>query len=265
MLSSEKDVFSEDVNGGAFKQDEGNAAHIVVTFRKVFAENPEYNRRMEIAFYRNGIPYGKAYQKETHKGRLSRKLETRLVVGVRSTIFANETYPDDLSTISCPGTHKLCTVASANLAFHSLTHSPFFWGSIYNVTLIENALSPEEVAGLYHVTRGGEELGCHCYDACPVGRNRFNQDVDVPCSGQGACLRNESGIPLGDGKCACLPGFSGTDSKGRPNCEQHCSELSPIGCCEIDDDCPPEHVCEKSTKACTKDMSKGDAVGFNYY
>jgi len=260
MLGSERDVFTEDLEGGAFKQDEGNPVQIVVTFKKVFPINPA-NRRTEIAFYRNGQRYGKVYQAETPKGRLTEMNQTRLVVGVRSTIFANESYPDDLSTISCPGSHKLCEVAGV----HSLTHSPYFWGKIHNVTLIQNALNPEEVAGLYHVVRGGEELGCHCYDACPVGRNRFDRGVDVPCSGQGVCLRNPEGVPLGPGNCQCLPGYSGVDAYGRENCQNHCSELSEWGCCEIDDDCPHGTVCDKSTKACSEDLSKGSSTGFNYY
>merc|ERR1719217_1353780 len=55
MLGSESDIFTHDVNGGAFKDDEGNPAHIVVTFRKVRSTNPTMSGR-EIAFYRNGLP-----------------------------------------------------------------------------------------------------------------------------------------------------------------------------------------------------------------
>jgi hypothetical protein len=262
MLGSESDVFTDNLGGGSFKEDEGYPVQIVVTFKKVFPINPLY-RRTEIRFYRNGLPYGKTYEMETPMGRLSEANQMRLVVGVRSTIFVNDTYPDDLSTLPCNATHKhkLCDVAGV----HGLTHSPFFWGSIHNATLIQNALNPEEVAGLYKVVRGGEELGCHCYDACPVGRNRFNRDVDVPCSGQGVCLRNKEGIPLGTGTCECLPGFSGVDAQGKPNCEKHCSELSEWGCCEIDDDCPEGHVCDKNTKACSTDLSKGSSTGFSYY
>jgi len=241
VLGSESDIFTHDMDGGAYKEDEGNEAHIAVTFKKVFAQDPK-KRRTEISFYRNGLPYGVAYQKEVDPGRLSEPNQTRLVVGVRSTIFANASA--DLNKIA---------------GVHSLSHSPYFWGKIYNVTLLQNALSPEEVAGLYQVVRGGEELGCHCYDACPYGFNRFNRNVPVPCSGQGACLRNKDGIPLGPGRCECLPGYSGD------NCEKHCSELSVWGCCEIDDDCPKDNYCDRKTKACSTDISVSSNVPFNYY
>jgi hypothetical protein len=249
MLGSEGDIFTQDLGGGAYKLDEGNAVHIVVTFRKVIAQDEDM-RRIEIKFYRNGLAYGTAYQKETHKTRLSLPNQTRLILGVRSSIFANETLDTPLSTVE-------------NLAgIHGMTHSPYFWGKVYNVTLLQNALSPEEVAGLYHVTRGGEELGCHCYDACPFGYNRFDRSVPVPCSGQGVCLRHHAGIPLAPGHCDCLPGYSGD------NCQVHCSELSVWGCCEIDDDCPVAHVCNRGTKACSNDTSIVQPVGdpgFSYY
>jgi len=240
MLGSEKDVFTENVNGGAFKQDEGNAAHIVVTFRKVRSKTP-HMRKTEIAFYRNGLPYGKAYSKEVPEGRLAYANQTRMVFGVRSSIFANKSF--DFSKIN---------------GVHSLTHSPYFWGKIYNVTLIQNALDPEEVQGLYNVVRGGEELGCHCYDACPFGYNRFNRSIPVPCSGQGVCKRNQFGVPVGPGRCACLPGYSGD------NCQSHCSELSSWGCCEIDDDCPKGTVCDRKTKACNADKSVSSSAPFRY-
>jgi len=243
MLGSESDIFTQDVDGGAYKEDEGNPAHIVVTFRKVESIDPRLNlKRTEIAFYRNGMPYGTAYQESVDPNRLSLPNQTRLVVGIRSSAFANQSF--DTSTIQ--GTH-------------SETHSPYFWGKIYNVTLIKNALAPEEVQGLYHVVRGGEELGCHCFDACPVGYNRFDRTVPVPCSGQGVCLRNADGIPQGRGQCECLPGFSGD------NCQAHCSELSKWGCCEIDDDCPAGTVCNKATKACSENLNDGSSTGFYYY
>jgi len=243
MLGSEKDVFTHDLGGGSFKADEGMVTHIVVTFKKVRPTNPfSTDVRTEIAFYRNGLPYGTVYQKEVPDGRLTRPNQTRLVFGVRSTAFANESY--DVTPLA--GTH-------------TLTHSPYFWGKVYNVTLIQNALGPEEVLGLYHVTQGGEELGCHCFDACPFGYNRFNRKVPVPCSGQGACLRNRDGIPLADGYCECLPGYSGL------NCQEHCSELSVWGCCEIDDDCPTDTACDPKTKACSNTTKLGSSGPFLYY
>jgi hypothetical protein len=243
MLGSEKDVFTQDVGGGAFKQDQGNPAHIVLTWQKVWTDNPGMHRT-QLRFYRNGLPYGEPYEKEVPAGRLTYVNNTRMVFGVRSSIFANETF--DFNSIA---------------GVHSLTHSPYFWGKIYNVTLLRNALQPEEVAGLYNVVKGGTELGCHCFDACPYGFNRFNRSVPVPCSGQGTCLRNEEGIPMASGKCVCLPGYSGD------NCQDHCSELSIWGCCEIDDDCPHAHWCDRSTKACnnqTKVAQPGIAP-FTYY
>jgi len=96
------------------------------------------------------------------------------------------------------------------------------------------------VRGVYK----GQELGCHCYDACPVGFNRFFPNVPVPCSGQGVCRRDPSGVPMSDGFCECQPGYSGQA------CQDHCSELSPTGCCEVDDDCPEGTTCNSDTKAC---------------
>jgi hypothetical protein len=241
-LSNSMDIGGNNPPGtGAFKEDEGNPTHIVVTFETVVPKDPA-NRRTRIAMYRNGFPYGQPYEKEAPRERLSQPNKTRMVFGVRSTLFANDSADPTKIT-----------------GFHGMSHSPFFWGKIHNATIIENALEVEEVAGLYSVVRGGEELGCHCYDACPYGVNRFNPSVPIPCSGQGACLRNEAGLPLANGRCECLPGYSGD------NCQQHCSELSSWGCCEIDDDCPPGHVCDARTKACNSDMSVGSAPPFNYY
>jgi len=231
MLASEADKFTQDVSGGAFDQDIGGPTHIAVTFRTVHSDYPPL-RNVEIAMYRNGLPYGSSYTKYVDPDRLVLPYQTRMIFGVRSSFYPNNSND----------THHV--VAGPSLASHSGSHSPYFFGKIYNATLIQNALSPEEVWGLYEVTKGGTELGCHCYDACPFGYNRFNTSVLVPCSGQGVCLRNREGIPLASGECLCLPGFSGKE------CSVHCSDLSPYGCCKIDDDCPSWTFCNTTSKAC---------------
>lgn len=199
---------------------------LVVTFNTI-RTTPD-TRVLEIQLYRNGQPYGDRYTITQDRKRLVGINKTRLVIGVRSTIFTRER-------------EEWLKVARG----HGITHSPYYAGRVFNVTLIKSALNQEEVRGLYQSTRGGQELGCHCYDACPTGRNRFFPDVPVPCSGQGACLRNPQGLPLGYGVCECMPGYSGDA------CELHCSELSKFGCCEVDDDCPTGIPCNTATKACT--------------
>merc|ERR1711879_1120305 len=124
-------------------------------------------RATRIELFRNGMFYGSSYVKEGPVDRLYGINNTRMVFGVRSSAFADPSLD--------PGAG----------AIHGKTHSPYFEGRIYNITILKNALSLEEVRGLYAAPRGGTEVGCHCFDACPVGRNRFYPDVDVPCSGQG--------------------------------------------------------------------------------
>jgi hypothetical protein len=236
MLGSEREETTQDVGGGAYDQDIGNPAQIVVTFETVHSIYSE-KRAVAITMYRNGLPYGDAYTVYVEKDRLRRPYSTRMVFGVRSSYYPNN------SNSSWDDVH-IVEPTNAYLDSHAASHEPYYWGKVYNATLIQNALSPEEVLGLYAVTKGGMELGCHCYDACPFGANRFNRSVLVPCSGQGVCLRNKNGIPLGRGECQCLPGYSGLD------CSQHCSDLSPYGCCKIDDDCPSWTFCNTTSKAC---------------
>jgi len=225
MLMSEQDSFTEDLEGGIFPEDVGTMCHIMVTVSKVSPEG------REMALYRNGIPYGTKYVSEGRFDRLKVPNATRLVVGVRSSAHANS---------SLLGTANDPRLGVRN----GVTHSPYFEGKVHNVTLLRNALNPEEVRGMYMMrVRGDFELGCHCADACPAGSNRFFPNVPVPCSGQGVCLRDgkESMSP---GICMCQPGYSG------PACESHCSVLSRFGCCEVDDDCPDNIACNPTTKAC---------------
>jgi hypothetical protein len=300
MVGSENDVFTKEVGGGVFQEDQGNPVHIVMTIATV--ERQTDLRKIKMALYRNGVAYGDPWHiyEPITKRRLRDAYQTRMVFGVRSTVYTNDTSKGwqlhksnwDCGTsratdysgltlsqclVFCSGysyaanwssglvacrCYDVCGAGQATdvaggytnevhvqiagiAGTHSLTHSPYFWGKIYNVTLIQNALSPEEVMGLYAAHRSlGAELGCHCYDACPVGFNRFNKTVPVPCSGQGICLRNAVGQPLGPGTCQCLPGFSGKD------CSQHCSDLSQYGCCKIDDDCPSWSFCNTAEQAC---------------
>lgn len=128
---------------------------------------------------------------------------------------------------------------------------PFF-----NPSNLSEAMTKKAFFILQHQVRTGQgkELGCHCYDACPVGSNRFFPQIAVPCSGHGACLRSESGEPFADGKCQCLPGYSGTA------CQYHCAELSETGCCTIDDDCPFGLRCNQEAKACCQTGAQCDRL-----
>merc|ERR1711972_983562 len=60
MIGSESDVYTEEVGGGAFTQDQGNPTHIAVTYQKV-APVHQNTRRTLITMYRNGLPYGNPY------------------------------------------------------------------------------------------------------------------------------------------------------------------------------------------------------------
>jgi len=226
-ISSEADEFTQELGGGYYEEDIGTPTNIVLTFQQQSSGNV---RRpfTEMTLYRNGVQYGDSYVVQGHRDRLTQAGQMRLVAGVRSSAFAD---PD---------------TANSPVGSHSTTHSPFLTGKIYNITVIKNTLNAEEVRGLYFNHLGGQELGCHCFDACPAGSNRFFPDVPVPCSGQGACLRGPLGIPFAPGVCHCLPGYSGEA------CESHCSLLSTYGCCEVDDDCPYGVDCNATTKACSE-------------
>jgi len=232
IIASESDQYTKDLDGGVYPEDiEDPSAlvvkhtQLVITFKTVW--KTKYQRALEISLFRNGIPYGEPYTVVVPVDRLIGLNKTRLVIGTRGSIFANASA--DPSQVA---------------GIHGLSHSPYYAGRVYNVTVIRNALTQEEIQGLYSTTQGGQELGCHCFDACKLGHNRFFPTVPVPCSGQGACLRNPTGLPLGPGVCHCLPGYSGEA------CEHHCSDLSKFGCCEVDDDCPTNIPCNNQSKAC---------------
>jgi hypothetical protein len=164
--------------------------------------------------------------------------DIRLVFGVPSSAFVTA-----------------ATLADENLILGSPPKksyylNSYFSGTIQSMTLLTQELSAEEVMGLYNAKFDyRNERACHCYDACPVGQNKyFNTGadaIDVPCSGQGVCLRkydSATGLPVG-GECKCSPGFSG------PACEIHCSEPGK-GCCTVDDDCPVNMVCDLDKNYC---------------
>jgi len=226
IVSSEGDRATVDFGGANYQEDVGSKVHIVLTMGK--AGGGDSNRRLtEYMLYRNGVQYGEPYRIWAPAERLVGLNTTRFVFGVRSSAHAVENAADD----------------PREGVRHGYTHDPFFEGRIYNMSIVSAVLSPEEVRGVYEVhTTGGTELGCHCYDACPTGSNRFFPGVPVPCSGQGVCLRMQWGPTAG--RCQCQPGYSG------PACEDHCSELSSYGCCEVDDDCPELFHCNPTTKAC---------------
>lgn len=240
LIASEKDRYTQNLDGGSDPYDVSgypSMTHIVLTFQKV-AESQGV-ATTEIIMYRNGFQYGRSYQVQGDPSRLALPNKTRLVFGVRSTAHITTRRRRVATGTPDPAENVL----------HGRTHSPFFDGMIHNVTLIKNALSSEEVRALYRIVKyGGQEAGCHCFDACPTGRNRFFPDVPVPCSGQGACIRDRTQVSYaswGPGKCVCMRGYSGA------NCQTHCSDLSPeIGCCETDDDCPLGQACDWRTKAC---------------
>uniref|UniRef100_A0A7S1S3X6 EGF-like domain-containing protein n=1 Tax=Alexandrium catenella TaxID=2925 RepID=A0A7S1S3X6_ALECA len=232
ILSSERDLVTEDIRGfssGSYDEDLGGLAHVVVTFQTISRPSQD-TREVEIAFFRNGFRYGDPYRRIEPFNRLRQSNTTRAIFGVRSS--AHDVQPGNQDP--------------RQGVIHGSTHSPFFEGHIHNVTIIKNALTPEEVLGLYEVNqKGGEEKGCHCYDACPTGFNRFFPGYPVPCSGQGVCRRFFRAVSMAPGRCDCNPGYSGEA------CQFHCSELSQYGCCEMDDDCPEGSFCIQSTKACS--------------
>jgi len=231
VLASEDDVFTMETGGANFPEDVGAVVHLAATFRKVEGP-PDQNPRTEVMLYRNGVAYGQSYVRSAPASRFSGHNATRLIMGVRSTIYANASM--DLSQIN---------------GVHGDTHPPYFEGKVHNVTILQNALNAEEVRGLFNMVKGGQELGCHCFNACPWGSNRFFPLTYVPCSGQGVCLRSPTGAAFSQGRCECLPGYSGAA------CEFHCSTLSTYGCCEVDDDCPKDFTCDQATKACGSDTS----------
>eukprot|EP00930_Biecheleria_cincta_P003993 TRINITY_DN10489_c0_g1_i1.p1 TRINITY_DN10489_c0_g1~~TRINITY_DN10489_c0_g1_i1.p1 ORF type:complete len:2442 (+),score=348.99 TRINITY_DN10489_c0_g1_i1:330-7655(+) len=231
VISSEKDFATQELSANITQSDVGQMVHVVMTKKRKALDTINNRRLLEISLYRNGLPYGDPYTVWESLGRLDAPNTSRIVAGLRSSAHEPEPGPDD------PDPREG--------VIHGKTHSPFFEGYIYNITLLKNALTAEEVRGLYEVhANNGQELACHCFDACPRGANRFFPDVMVPCSGQGACLRT-TGLADAPGTCHCNQGFSGDA------CENHCSDLSIYGCCEVDDDCPAGVLCNQATKACT--------------
>ncbi|CAJ1382713.1 unnamed protein product [Effrenium voratum] len=232
ILSSEEDLATQDLTVNYTFNDVGSIVHIAMTKQKVGGDST--HRLMQYALYRNGMTYGMPYTVREPVNRMNGVGSTRVVLGVRSSAHYPVPATDPGPTDPDP----------RNGVIHGFSHSPFFEGWIYNVTLFKNALTAEEVRGLYEAhAQGGQEVGCHCFDACPTGGNRFFPNVQVPCSGQGACLRT-SGQAFARGRCECNPGYSGDA------CQHHCSDLSTYGCCEVDDDCPVGHMCDLVTHAC---------------
>jgi hypothetical protein len=73
---------------------------------------------------------------------------------------------------------------------------------------------------------------CVCYDTCSLGNVNFpifNQNITVPCSGNGICTING---------CICDWGYL------LPDCLYHCSNM-PGGCCINDDDCANQIILNK--------------------
>lgn len=234
ILSSEEDLITRDIHPNYTFNDVGQVVHIALTKQKVGGTSTQ--RLIQYSLYRNGLTYGEPYSVWEPINRMNGPNTVRVVLGVRSSAH----YP---VPAEAPGP---LDIDPRKDVIHGVSHSPFFEGWIYNVTLFKNALVAEEVRGLYEVhAQGGQEVGCHCYDACPTGANRFFPNVQVPCSGQGACLRT-SGQAFSFGRCECHPGYSGSA------CEHHCSELSIYGCCEVDDDCPTGIVCNLASHACSE-------------
>ena len=241
---SEEDKRTKDLEEVTVLEEVGTPVHIVATYKAYWyrgdpqAQPPkEPGWLQEVALYRNGEPYGKSYRKG-YPMRWKRG-QARIVFGVRSSFHAPANEFDkgplpDSSTVD--GTH-------------GETHNPFFEGRISFAQVLKGALLEEEVKGLYEAREGGRELGCHCYDACKTGSNRFFPGVPVPCSGTGVCRRAWNGEPFAAGFCECLPGYSGVA------CERHCSELSATGCCTTDDDCPKTKKCDPETYACAVPVS----------
>ena len=218
MLSNQQDR-TQNANGPVDYDETSNLVHIVVTFSDD-----------KVRIYRNGVLFGTPYT--TTPLAWNSVSEVRLVFGVRSSAFVNAS---DATILNLMGTGPGDQIS---------TLSPYFSGQIKSVALYSQALSHEEIEGLYLTPTGTRERGCHCYDACPVGRNRFFTDMDVPCSGQGVCTRRYhpiTGIPT-TGVCVCSPGFSGA------NCATHCSNSG--GCCSLDDDCPMGTSCDTTANRC---------------
>jgi hypothetical protein len=219
MLSN-KQLRTSPVNGPTGYDDSSDIVHIVATFSDT-----------DIRLYRNGVPFGSSYAAPTIAWDMVE--DVRLVFGVRSSAFADPN--NDLSALMGYGK------PGSKLSYLS----PFYSGQIQSITLISRALLAEEVLGLYEAGKLNlRERGCLCYDACPVGRNKYFPDVDVPCSGQGVCRRAYdpvTGLPK-NGYCRCSHGFFGD------NCENHCSSFG--GCCSVDDDCPTTMTCNVSEYRC---------------
>jgi len=232
LVGSEADIFTKDFGEEPYSEDVGTEIHIAMTFSTVLNLPDGLNRYTRVSLYRNGVAYGSPYTVQAPVDRLTAANQTRLVFGVRSTAHTSGWNGSD------PREGSLMADV----------HSPFFEGQIRKLSLIRNALTSEEVYGLFETKFGSAERGCHCYDACPAGSNRLFPDVLVPCSGAGVCLRASvsSSLAQATGYCRCNPGFSGDA------CESHCSDLSIYGCCEADDDCPSGVDCNQTTKACTQ-------------
>jgi len=243
VLASEREIFTKDLEEPPEFQLE-TWVHFALTFETVVSTPT--TRSTRITIYRNGEVFGEPYVRVQPFDRLTKPNETRIVIGVRSSAHDVEDanlWPPSESRLH--GSFKESTTAESwpsedDTVKHGSSHSSYFDGYVRDVSLIRTAIGPEELRGVYLE----RQLGCHCYDACPTGVNRFFPEVQVPCSGQGVCRRPDDGRPLGIGYCECLQGYSGQ------NCQDHCSELSSIGCCEVDDDCPADVSCNQDTKAC---------------
>ncbi|KAF4701177.1 hypothetical protein FOZ62_027489, partial [Perkinsus olseni] len=202
-IASEGDIRSRDVVGKP--ENTTQLVHVVA----VFGGNT-------ITLYRNGQQYGSSYNGSAISSSAWNN-DSRLVMGVRSTAYVN------LSTAS----NFTGTLLEGIAGLHDDSHNNFFSGAIHSVTLIRGALLAEEVLGLYESHFGKPERACHCgHRVCPSGPSRFLPSVQVPCSGQGVCVRNSSADGLTQtGSCTCIPGYSG------PSCSVHCSENG--GCCKV--------------------------------
>lgn len=243
ILASENSVFTQDLaEPPDFDFDTWN--HWAISFATTASHG--LVRDTEVNVYKNGMPFGKPMTIQQPIDRISLPNKTRLVFGIRST--AHDVLDADAWPPMRSGLHKSFKENEnaevwpdlLDPVMHGSSHSPYFDGSIRRASLIKNALSPEEVRGLYLDL----ELGCHCFDACPTGSNRHHPGVPVPCSGQGICRRSTSGQPLAPGTCQCLPGFGGE------NCQRHCTAAPSLGCCEANDDCPPGVLCDEASKSC---------------
>jgi len=216
------------IHNGPYRTDETSQVQIIASF----------SQDGLVTMFRNGVQYGSTYQSATAMIDWASIQDIRLVFGVTSTAFAGGATPGAINTL---------LGSPPKQAFNL---NPYLSGTINSVTLLSQELSEEEAMGLYNAKSDyTKERACHCYDSCPVGRNKYFASgpdaVDVPCSGQGVCLRQYDpvkGIP-NPGICRCSPGFSG------PACETHCSDPSK-GCCTDDDDCPTNMVCNNTLNYC---------------